>query len=343
VELLPKFCDARNALEYHLAIAEMAARAGDASCLARSAELGTFLGTAPPPFEARFVEKQLAITHVFRESAAQPGDVIVKIAGEPVKDALDKMSRYFAGPLPFALANQLGHSVVTIRGKDGAERDLPAAGDPADLSPPPAHRSGDAIRMATERIGYADLERIELSDLDAMFEKFRHATAIVFDLRGHPRDLALAIGARLGNRNQPVMARLQRNVVGIEPASHISYVQSELRLPRPAAPRYTGKTAALIDDASPGIAGESAMCFKAANDTVLIGSAVLPTFPIFSTVFDVPGGAKVSFSGQSARWPDGTSLEPGGVHPDLEVLPTLAGIRAGRDEVLVKAIEYLSK
>jgi len=31
-----------------------------------------------------------------------------------------------------------------------------------------------------------------------------------------------------------------------------------------------------------------------------------------------------------------------GLKPDVEVLPTIAGIRAGRDEVLEKALAYLS-
>jgi len=31
-----------------------------------------------------------------------------------------------------------------------------------------------------------------------------------------------------------------------------------------------------------------------------------------------------------------------GLQPIVEVRPTLAGIRAGKDEVLAKAIEYLS-
>lgn len=342
VELLPKFSEAKDDQEYHLAIAEMAARTGDASCVARSSVLGTIFGTAPPPFEARFIDNQPVITHVFEPDAAQPGDVILKIAGQPAQDRLTEVSRYFAGSPVRVLESQLGRFVLTVRGKDNTEREIPVTGDLTNKKYP-AHRSGDAIRLITEKIGYADLERVEAKSIDAMFEKFQATGAIIFDLRGYPRDVALPIAAHLGNRSQPVVAEFLRSVVSIGATdSHITRLQTDLRIPRPAARRYTGKTVALIDDVSPGVVGESAMCLRAANDTVLIGSTVFPTFSLFSTVFDVPGGARVFFSGQSPRWPDGTALQQGGVHPDVEVLPTIAGLRAGRDEVLDKALAYLA-
>jgi C-terminal processing protease CtpA/Prc len=39
--------------------------------------------------------------------------------------------------------------------------------------------------------------------------------------------------------------------------------------------------------------------------------------------------------------PDGRPLQRVGLIPDIEVKPTLAGIRAGRDEVLERAIAYV--
>ena len=85
------------------------------------------------------------------------------------------------------------------------------------------------------------------------------------------------------------------------------------------------------------------MCLKAANNTVLIGSAAFPTFSAYSTRFDVPGGINVFFSGQIPRWPGGKLVYPQGLQPDVEVHLTIAAIRAGRDEVLEEAVAYLEK
>jgi C-terminal processing protease CtpA/Prc len=344
VEYLPKFSEAKDAREYQLTIAEMVARTGDMSSRAKSTVLDTVFGVASPPYEVRMIENQPVITSVFKSGAAQPGDVILKVGGEPVQKRIDEVSRYFAGPPMVTLGSQLGRFVLTVRRKDNTEHDIPATGDLADKKYLAAHRTGDAVRIINEKIGYADLERVESAELDAMFEKFRQTSAIVFDLRGYPRDTVLAIAARLGSLNQAVAAGLQRNVVGIGAnETHINFLQTEFRLPPTTKPRYAGKTVALIDDASRSITAEGAMCFKAANGTVLIGSTALPIFSGHSTVFDVPGGAKVYFAGQSTRWPDGSPLQQGSVHPDVEVLPTIAGIREGRDEVLDKAIAYLAK
>src|ERR1019366_8427932 len=248
VELLPKFSEAKSALEYHLAIAEMAARTGDESCQARSTQLEAIFGTAEPPFEVRFVEGQPVITLLFKRGSAQAGDVILKIDGLPVQNRIDQVSRYFAASAPLALETRLcrflltgpspGTIKLTVRGKDNTERDISVMVSPDNQKIRAAHRSGDSVRLIDEKIGYADLERAG-SALDAMFEKFQHTSAIIFDLRGYPRDTAMAISARLGNRNQPVAAEFLRNVVSIGASeSHISFLQTELRIPRTAGQRY---------------------------------------------------------------------------------------------------------
>jgi C-terminal processing protease CtpA/Prc len=354
VDFLPRFSEAKNAREYHLAVAEMAARTGDVSCTARSSETAELFGPATAPLEVRFIEKQPVITRVFKPGVARPGDIILKIDDQPVQNRIDELSRYMAAPSPAALLSQVGRFLltarssgtlkVTLQGKDGAPQTIAIAVSDTKQKLIPASRGGDAVRLINERIGYADVEGLESSELDASFEKLHQAAAIIFDLRGYPKDNALGIASRLGNRNQPVVAEFIRNVIGLGTSdSHISFLQTELRVPRSAKQRYLGKTVALIDDASASLTGESAMCLKAANNTVLVGSTTFPIFVAYSTRFDVPGGIRIFFSGQAPRWPGGKLLYPEGVHPDVEVRSTIAGIRAGRDEVLEAAVEYLGK
>jgi hypothetical protein len=346
-ELLPKFADAKSVRDYHLAIAEMVARTGDPSCRAESSELDGVLGLAAPRFEARFLENQLVVSSVLVPGDVHPGDVILKIDGVAVKDRAEKLSPYVPAQNPISRyllsGPPEGKLILTVRAKDNTERDIPVSLY-ADKKVYRLHRSGDPMRLIDEKTGYADLERVEPSGLDAMFEKFAGTSGVIFDLRGFPADITLAIASRLGNRSQPVAALFLRNLVGLGVnQSHISFVQSEFHVPATSKSRYSGKTVALIDELSSELAGESAMCFKAANNTVLIGSPAFPAFSVFTTMFDVPGGAKVYFGGESARWPDGTTLKNGNVQPDVEVVPTIAGLRAGRDEVLDQAIAYLSK
>ncbi len=56
--------------------------------------------------------------------------------------------------------------------------------------------------------------------------------------------------------------------------------------------------------------------------------------------FDLPGGFRVSFTAMRVTGHDGKSpFHLIGVRPQVAVAPTIAGLRAGRDEVLEKGLE----
>jgi len=59
------------------------------------------------------------------------------------------------------------------------------------------------------------------------------------------------------------------------------------------------------------------------------------------TYFQLPGGIRGLFTGLGVYYPDGRPTQRIGIVPDIEVRPTLAGIRAGRDEVLERALQYI--
>lgn len=115
---------------------------------------------------------------------------------------------------------------------------------------------------------------------------------------------------------------------------------SEQRLPPTSKPRYPGKTVMLIDERAQSQAEHNGLLYRAANGTIFIGS---PTSGADGAVsfFVAPGGIRINFSGSDVRWPDGKQLQRVGLIPDIEVRPTIAGVRAGRDEVLERAITYL--
>jgi len=97
----------------------------------------------------------------------------------------------------------------------------------------------------------------------------------------------------------------------------------------------------LIDERTISQAEHTGLFFEAANGTKFIGS---PTMGANGdvTYFFVPGGIRVNMTGHSVRHADGRQLQRVGLQPDIFVEPTIAGIRAGRDEVLERAIDYIT-
>jgi C-terminal processing protease CtpA/Prc len=98
----------------------------------------------------------------------------------------------------------------------------------------------------------------------------------------------------------------------------------------------------LMDERSVSQAEHTGLYLKAANNTLFVGSRTAGANGEITSV-SVPGGLTVGFTGQSVRHPDGRVLQRTGLIPDLEVKPTIAGIRSGVDEVLEAALELLSR
>jgi len=56
----------------------------------------------------------------------------------------------------------------------------------------------------------------------------------------------------------------------------------------------------------------------------------------------LPGGVRIGMTGLGIFYPDGSPTQRVGILPDIEVRPTIDGIRQGKDEVMQAAVDYLS-
>ena len=354
-EFLPKMAAAKSAREYHLAVAEMVAHTHDTHCYVYSSDLSNALGRVPSPVEVRWIEGQPVVTRVLNEELAgsiHPGDVVTKINGAPVQRRIDEFSRYIAASTPQSLHQRVmamllngrpgAEPAVTLRGADGVEHEVPLRSRQANTSALFPPRSGEIYRMLNPKIGYVDLGRLDNDQVDAMFDAFKNTEAIIMDMRGYPHGTAWTIAPRLATLPAMVNAQFRTNVVSAARGEG-GDVHSEIfeqRIPLTDKPRYKGKTVLLIDDRAMSQSEHSGLMYKIANGTVFIGS---PTDGANGdvTAFTAPGDVRIPFSGHDVRWPDGKQLQRVGLIPDIEAHPTIAGIRAGRDEILERAVTYI--
>jgi C-terminal processing protease CtpA/Prc len=175
-----------------------------------------------------------------------------------------------------------------------------------------------------------------------MFAAFAKARGIVLDLRGYPNGTAWPItphinvkGARLGALFvQPLVRALEGEGERVGTTFHQALPQD------PSKPVYKGRIAVLIDDRAISQAEHSCLFFEAAAGATFVGS---PTHGSNGdiTSMRLPGGLRMSFTGQAVRHADGRQLQRLGIQPAIASAPTIAGIRAGRDEVLDRAIAWI--
>jgi C-terminal processing protease CtpA/Prc len=352
-EFIPRFIDATTPRAYELAIREASARLQDSHVwVAGGEELYDWLGHGHLPFHVRRVEGSPVVTSILAPASDEKakvdvGDVVVAIDGQSFPERRASFEKYVAGSTPDYLANVIddhalrcdeGKSLdVALMGADGAAKhvSMPCV---AWFRPP---RSGPVVRTLGD-VGYVDLERLEPSQVDAMFEKLAGTRGIVFDMRGYPHGIAWFLAAHLKTDPAPAVAALTSTMLVAPPTyqdeAHIDSRQTLTVVP--SMKKYTGKTVMLIDDRAMSAAEHTGLMLEAANGTKFVGSPSAGANG-YTTWVCLPGNLCVTFSGAGVRHGDGRQLQRVGLQPDIPVRPTIAGVRAGTDEVLERAVTYL--
>ncbi len=84
------------------------------------------------------------------------------------------------------------------------------------------------------------------------------------------------------------------------------------------------------------------MALRVAPKTKVIGSTTAAADGNVSEII-LPGRIRTMISGIGVYYPDGTETQRIGIIPDVELHPTIRGIRAGKDELLEKAQDWIKE
>ena len=344
----------RDSLEYGLALAEMATHLHDSHVWVQSPALRAYFGRARAPVYIRMIEGHPVITHFTDDSAARAGgarvgDIVLAVDGEAARTRMRRLERSIPASTLQALQGDAalfltGGAVGTtvrlrLQSAKGAERTVTMARTEAREM---TGRTGPLFEVLRGNIGYADLGRLPVSQVDSMFERLEGTRGIIFDMRGYPLGTAWSIAPRLTTAEMPAAARFSRpNATSPDTTERTmySFVQT---LPPTDKRRYLRPTIMLIDERTVSQAEHTGLFLEAANGTKFIGSPTNGANGDVTTVL-LPGGARMSFSGHSVRHADGRQLQRLGLQPHVAVQPTIAGVRARRDEVLEAALRYLER
>ena len=111
---------------------------------------------------------------------------------------------------------------------------------------------------------------------------------------------------------------------------------------QPASPRIRAHAAFLIDGRAISYAETYLGMVEHYRLADLVGEATAGTNGNIATQ-QLPGGYSMTFTGMKVLKHDGSRHHGVGILPTVPVSPTLAGVAAGRDEQLERAIEVVSR
>jgi len=218
-EMIPKFIEAKDSLQYMRAVAELYSNIADSHGFIAKLNDGFSLRLNPiiqgrgnfiPPVITRLIENKVVVTGIYDDSVCRligikKGDVIISINGRDAMEMVEDARKYQCASTK--ASQSFFVSSFILFGKEGQIQKLnvlDANGKIKDVSMPTLSKfdgnfSGNyvyrmfsynehtTIKMLTRDIGYADLSgRLKDSDNDSIVRMLKHAKAIIFDMRGYP-------------------------------------------------------------------------------------------------------------------------------------------------------------
>jgi C-terminal processing protease CtpA/Prc len=274
------------------------------------------------------------------------GDVITTIDGEPALAALEREEALISGATPGwrrhrALAELLRAPVGRVVHVDLV--DAAGEGQAVDMRAVQLEKPVEETRPSTVEevragIVYVDLDRATDAELDAAMPLLDRADGIVFDLRGYPAGSTAALSHLT---DVPLMcARWNVPVTAFPDRSDVTWQRSRWPV-MPRAPHWKAKVAFVTDGGAISYAETYLAIVEAYHLGEIVGAETAGTNGNINFV-PLPGGLSMSFTGMKVLKHDGSRHHGVGVLPTVPVSRTIAGVRAGRDELLEKAIEVVS-
>lgn len=352
-ECLPSFLDASDTLEYINACKRLIAKCDDSHGFISTQWILRYAPYKHFPFDVQFIHNDTLVVSSFRypievdSTWPKLGDVITHINGCPVRQLADSLGALIAASNHRSRMRNVVENI--IRGWEDSVHITFVSDDGIvkQMMIPRCFfydfnygRKNDGIyyREYNDSIGYLSMDDITLSFMDTLSDTIKRTKGLILDLREYPKE--------------PVIYRLGTILSGkAVPFSNFTYPtinnpgEFKFKLPlytNSGKNPYQGKIIILINENTQSQSEFYAMYFKTLPNSVIIGSNSAGADGNITSI-TLPGGIQTYFSGLGVYYPDGTETQRVGIIPDIYVWPTVQGIREGRDEILEKALEILSK
>lgn len=353
-EFIPKFVLAENETEYQLAVLELMARVHDTHANFTDGKLFKYWGINKPSFDVKFIENKAIVTDFLHAEFSKDlnmkiGDEILAINGKTVLEIVKEQLKYTpASNYPTKLREiskrllRTNDSTLIIEYKSENEtrKEIVKTYIVSEfydyynkLNNKPS------FKLINEDIAYLYLGSIKSSELPRIFNKIENTKGLIIDLRCYPSEFVVFSLGKYLLPNKTEFVRFSKG--SIEEAGLFTYTKS-LKVGQKNKDYYKGKVIILINETTQSQAEYTTMAFQTAPKATVIGSTTAGADGNIST-FYLPGNIRTVISGIGVYYPDKTETQRIGIVPDVEIKPTVNGIKNNKDELLEKAIELIDK
>jgi len=355
-EFVPRMLAARTRDDYRRETLALVARIHDTHANLWSAvdEVRPPVGKAGLPVTVRFVANQAVVAgysnpRLGPATGLRVGDIVAAIDGTPVATLVERWRPLYCGSNDATRRRDMARSLtigaagpVSVQVLRDRERlTLQAIRVPVDSLDRAAERvhdhAGPTFRRLSDDVAYLKLSSVKSGEVRQYLAGMQGARCVVIDIRNYPSAfMVFELGEHLVREKTPFV----KFTAGDTRNPGTFSIRGDPLILAPVDPYLEGQVAVLVDETTQSQAEYTTMAFRARPGTLVVGSQTAGADGNVSSI-PLPGGERTMISGIGVLYPDGRDTQGIGIVPDLVVHPTVAGLKAGRDEVLEAAVRKL--
>jgi C-terminal processing protease CtpA/Prc len=341
---IPRMITVKDELSYRLQLLEVIGKIQDthANIWQKSEVLTHFWGDNIAPIEVRMIEEKVVVTKVNSDTIkVKVGDIITSIDGQKVEKLIEEKVNYCpASNRPTQLRDVMRKFLRTnnnelnlaIEGRENQKVGCDSLKDKKRI-----YDETVSHKLLDGNIGYIYPGTLEKGEIDRIMKKFVDTKGLIIDLRCYPSDfIVFSLTKYLMPAVKPFVKFTGTDFDKIGDFSFSPCTEVGTNEPN----YYKGKIAILINETTQSQAEYTTMALRVAPQVTVIGSTTAGADGDVSTII-LPGNVRTMISGIGVYYPDGRETQRVGIVPDLEMRPTMQGIKNGVDELLNKAIEVV--
>ena len=355
-EFIPRLTKAKSKEEYQLEMVALIGQITDthANLWTLPPQSRSPAGACQLPVVTRFVENEAVVTGYSDATAGpatglQVGDVLDSLDGVPTRVLIEHWGPYYPASNQPTRLRDISRGMtqgacttvrVGVRRRRAQIMTLTASRVPLGglkLTERSTHDlPGDTFRMLSDAVAYLKLSSVKVSQVPAYVARAKGTKGLIVDIRNYPSEFVVfALGSLLVERATPFV-RFTSGDLDTPGAFHWG---APLSL-TPSTPHYPGKVVILVDETTQSQAEYTTMALRSSPQAVVVGSTTAGADGNVSAI-PLPGGQRTMITGLGVFYPDKKPTQRVGIIPDVEVRPTIGGIRAGRDEVLEEGLRQI--
>lgn len=313
------------------------------------------------PVKLMTVENQPVVAAVGKEDCSfMIGDIILKLNDVNINEVIQQRKEYIPIPneekqariYPYLLTSKSKEMEVTIL-RNGKEKTVSATGSIENysfcyLTPEYQKQESFLYQISEDNIGIINLKNSPERGIKEMMRDLEDTDGLIIDLR---QGVNPNLGIDLVNLCQYFCEDYQTAAQLIKPTQSFpgSYISDFIMSGSTDSERkisgkyyYSNPVMILTDETVVSSEEYAIMLMRTGKNVIVMGGETLGADGNIAYL-PLPGNLQITFSSLGIYGPNKEQVQRTGLTPDIEVHPTIEGIREGRDELMEAAVKYIKE